>query len=123
MIGRLTVIFFLFMFLQGYGQEFKRLGKELFEQHCNQCHPKKTTKTTDNFSLKAPPIDVIVHQARYYYRNKEDFIEYLTDYLKEPSVEKSICKPCIERWGLMPKQNLTEEDIQLIGNWLFSTFR
>ncbi|WP_293446067.1 hypothetical protein [Persephonella sp.] len=115
------IILFLILFSFSYSEEY---GYQTYKQHCASCHIEKTDETTDNLSLKAPPINVIARQIKYYYRTREKFTEYLIDYLKEPSPEKSICKPCIYRWGIMPTvKDISVEEIQSVALWMFKNFK
>ncbi|WP_457643368.1 hypothetical protein [Persephonella sp.] len=120
---RLFFLLAVLAVIQAQAQDISPLGKILFGEYCSKCHATKTTELTDNSSLKAPPIDVVVRQAKYYYRDLEKFNEYLVDYLHQPSEEKSVCIPCIKRWGIMPQMDIPDEEIQSIGRWLFKNFR
>ncbi|WP_456392652.1 c-type cytochrome [Persephonella sp.] len=113
----------LLLFTVVYGTEFEPYGEKLFKEHCMTCHQLETTELTDNSILKAPPLDILVHQIKYYYRDEEKFVEYLSDFLRQPSEDKSICIPCVRRWGLMPPQQLSDEEIQAIGKWMFNAYR
>ena len=115
------IILFLILFSFSSAEEY---GYQVYKQYCASCHIEKTKETTDNLSLKAPPVNVLVRQIKYYYRTRDKFTEYLIDYLRKPSSEKSICKPCIFRWGIMPPvKDITDEEIQSVGLWMFKNFR
>jgi len=115
------IIFFLMFFSFSYAEEY---GYQAYKQYCSSCHIEKTDEYTDNFSLKAPPMDVLTRQVKYYYRTKDKFTDYLIDFIKEPTPEKSVCKPCIDRWGIMsPLKNISPEEIQSIALWMFKNYK
>lgn len=117
---RLMVLFLMF-FSFSYAEEY---GYQVYKQYCFSCHLEKKEETTDNLSLKAPPIDVLTRQIKYFYRTKDKFAEYIADFIKEPSPEKSICRPCIDRWGIMPSiKDISPEEIQSVALWMFKNFR
>ncbi len=114
------IVLFLFIFSFSYAEEY---GYQVYKQYCSSCHIEKIDKTTDNLSLKAPPMDALTRQIKYFYRKKDSFTDYLEDFLKEPSPEKSVCKPCIDRWGIMPPiKNISPEEIHSIALWMFKNF-
>ncbi len=119
LIGKTITAFFVITTIV-YGSD---LGGEIYRKNCVQCHVEKTTELTDNLSLKAPPIDALTRQIKYYYRNKEKFVQYVVDFLSQPDTEKSVCKPCIKRWGLMPPVNIPEEEKQSVALWMFRNFK
>ena len=114
-IYSLFLLFSLNMYF-AYAQD----GKYLFEAKCAQCHLLEAP--ADNLNLEAPPMDVVMRQASYVYRNEQSFIQYLKDYLQNPSTEKSVCLPCIKRWGLMPPVNISSYEAEELGVWLFRRF-
>ena len=119
LINKLVFIFLLIT-TAGYPVD---LGYKVYKNSCAQCHIEKTTELTDNLALKAPPIDVLTRQIKYHYREKEKFIQYVVDFLSQPAEEKSVCKPCIKRWGLMPLIKISEEEKQTVALWMFKSFK
>jgi len=103
--------------------EFKPYERKPSDNYCINCHQLKTTQLSKNSNFTAPPFDVLMRQIRYYYREEEAFINYLLSFLKQPSKDKSVCTPCIKRWGLMPPQRLSDKEIKAIGKWMFQTYR
>ena len=102
------------------GYSFAQTGSQIFEAKCAHCHLLETP--TDTLNLEAPPMDVVMRQVSYMYRNQQSFIQYLKDYLQNPSTEKSICPSCIKRWGLMPPVNISSYEAEELGIWLFRRF-
>ncbi|WP_457626031.1 c-type cytochrome [Persephonella sp.] len=116
-----AVFILFFLVYTAFSQDY---GYDVYRQHCAGCHLKRLETGIDQSSLKAPPIDVITRQIKYFYRTKEKFTEYLVDYITDPSSEKSVCKPCIERWGVMPPlKELTDEEKQSVALWMYKNFR
>ena len=123
-MGTYLIINILFLLIGFIYQAFPVTSEEVYLEICKKCHILETTPDTENMSLKAPPFDALVRQIKYYYRDEDKFIEFVIDYLDNPSPEKSICKPCIERWGLMPLLNrLTDEEKKAVARWLFIKYR
>ncbi len=123
MVRYLTGKFMIIMFLLAakvYGED---LGYQIYKNSCAQCHIEKTTELTDNLSLKAPPMDAITRQIKYNYRKKEEFIQFVAEFLSQPDAEKSVCKPCIKRWGLMPRIEISDEEKQSVALWMFKNFQ
>ena len=117
----INILFFLIGFIY---QALPVTGEEVYLKSCKKCHILKTTPYTENAGLKAPPFNVLVRQIKYYYRDEEKFTEFVIDYLDNPSIKKSICKPCIQRWGLMPPINsLSDEEKKAVARWLFIKYR
>ncbi|WP_297454180.1 hypothetical protein [Persephonella sp.] len=110
----------LLIILLVIGYSFAQTGSQIFEAKCAQCHLLETPP--DNLNLEAPPMDVVMRQASYVYRNEQSFIQYLKDFLQNPSTEKSICLPCVKRWGLMPPVNITSYEAEELSVWLFRRF-
>ncbi|SNZ02868.1 Cytochrome C oxidase, cbb3-type, subunit III [Persephonella hydrogeniphila] len=119
-MSRVAIVFFLLVF-NAFAQEY---GYQIYRQYCASCHAEKLETGSDQSTIKAPPIDALTRQIKYFYRTKDKFTEYLVDYISDPSPEKSVCKPCIERWGVMPPvKDLTEEEKQSVALWMYKNFR
>lgn len=78
-----------------------------FEKRCMVCHD--TYEKTE----MAPPI-IAIHRI-YKDRTKNDIKKsekMIVDFLSEPSKEKGLMKPAMKLFGVMPKQELTQEQMQ-----------
>ncbi len=92
-------------------------GFQLLESNCFACHSPKN----DIDDRIAPPMAMI---KDYYITNKEtiseeDFAKSLIAFIKNPNVENSKIPEAIERYGLMPKMNFTEEQITQIAKYIY----
>ena len=112
-------------------ESFKRLdGKALIEQKCSSCHnldlPPKTFEDE-----KAPPMMAVAFHIRDFIKagSKAEkipkAIEFVKDYVINPSVEKSFCdKQSLKIYGLMPSQKglVTQDELEAIAEYMFEHF-
>ena len=102
---------------------FSADGEKIFDSKCAICHIK--TKPTDRASLVAPPIMGVMRHVKMVYPNREDAINFIVDYVQNPTREKAVCMPQkIARFGLMPSQkgNINLEELEQVAKWLFDNF-
>ncbi len=95
----------------------------LFDTKCASCHSK--SKPTDMSTVVAPALMGIMRHIKMTYANKDEAIDFMVNYILEPTKEKAICMPRkIERFGLMPSQkgNVTKEELTSISSWMFDNF-
>ncbi|HHC11115.1 MAG TPA: cytochrome c [Campylobacterales bacterium] len=98
-------------------------GEILFTQKCASCH--SITRPKDMSTVVAPALMGVMHHLKISYPNKDKAVTFIKDYVINPTKEKAICMPKkIERFGLMPSQkgNVTEEELEVIANWMFDNF-
>jgi len=98
-------------------------GEALFTSKCASCH--STTRPTDMDKVIAPALMGVMRHLKMDYPNKKEAVAFIKDFALNPSKEKAICMPKkIERFGLMPSQkgNVTEEELEIIANWMFDNF-
>ena len=98
-------------------------GKALFTSKCSACH--SINRPTDMDKVIAPPFMGVMKHIKMDYPKKKDAVAFIKDFALNPTKEKAICKPKkIERFGLMPSQkgNVTEEELEIIANWMFDNF-
>ena len=123
MTNKILFIFLVILSISAKSLSQEMTGKEIFLEKCSNCHNIKS-EYTDNRELKAPPIDALTRQLKYYFRRKDEFINFVYKYVIEPSPENSVCLPCVNRWGVMPPQkDLKEEEIKSIALWMFMSFK
>lgn len=105
-------------------------GKKLMEQKCSKCHnldlPPKTYEDE-----KAPPMMAVAFHLRAFVPAKSpsdkvpNAIDFMKDYVIHPSASKSYCdKESLKSYGVMPSQKgkVTQEELQAIGEYIFSHF-
>ena len=93
------------------------IAKQLVEQKCNVCHALGKTEQT----IIAPPLFAVRRQYMKFSMDKEDFITTMTDYVNNPQADKSLMKPAVEQFNVMPKQVLKPEELTMIVNYLYHT--
>ena len=108
---------FLFFALGNAPEEFEPYkeasllnGKKLLEKNCFSCH---NTQGTGN--MLAPPM----HRVKDHYWDedvsKEEFVSAIVEWCKSPSEENSIMAGARRKFGLMPKQNFDETEVEAIA--------
>lgn len=94
-------------------------GFQLLESNCFACHSPKNA-IDDRI---APPMAMI--KDYYILENKntseEDFTKSLITFIKNPNAENSKIPEAIERYGLMPKMNFTDEQITQIAKYIYNS--
>ena len=90
-------------------------GKKLMETNCYVCH--SASATEDN--RIAPPM--IAVKKRYLNKNttKEDFINSIQNFIKNPTEENAKMYGAVKRFGVMPKQAFPEETIKQIAAYMY----
>jgi len=98
-------------------------AEQIFDAKCAMCHTK--TMPTDRANMFAPPLMGVMRHVKMAYPNKEDAVNFMVDYVQNPTKEKSICMPQkIAKFGLMPSQkgNITPEELKEVAEWMFDNF-
>lgn len=90
-------------------------GKQLMESNCYVCHNPKTSEE----NMIAPPMIVVKMHYISEGVTKEDFIDEVTAYLKNPSEETSKMLGAVKKFGLMPYQFYPENTIRQIADYMF----
>ncbi|MEP1093602.1 MAG: c-type cytochrome [Cyclobacteriaceae bacterium] len=96
--------------------EIQGKGYELMKSTCYACH-NPNTKSHDE--IIAPPHAGIKMRYLRRYRNREDFIKGMSQFLSNPSEESALMRGAVGKFGLMPKLELTDSDIQLIVEFIY----
>jgi len=92
-------------------------GFQLLEQNCFTCHSPNTSGES-----KVAPTSASIKE--HYVKNgitQEDFTKQLVDFLNNPSLVSSKMPDAVRKFGLMPKMNLSDEQIESIANYLYNT--
>jgi hypothetical protein len=94
------------------------IAKNLFEQKCNVCHVATGKKES---KIIAPPF----HAVRLMYMrsamDKEDFIETMRSWTNDPDSTKTLMKPAIQLFGVMPYQKIDQKELDLILEYVYKT--
>jgi hypothetical protein len=93
-------------------------GYTLLKQRCFICHQEKPAYG-NHADLKAPPMPgVKMHYLKKYPR-KEDFIRAITEWVKNPSADKSIMKGAIDEFGPMPPFPYPDDELHKIAGAIY----
>ncbi len=90
-------------------------GKKLMETQCYVCH----SPTAAMDEMIAPPMAAI--KAHYLLGNpsKGEFVQDIVSFVEYPSAEKSRMPGAINRFGIMPLQNFSENSVEQIAEYLY----
>ncbi len=90
------------------------LGSLLFHGNCITCH--EETK-----AVSAP--SVMEFRANYLraFPEKKDFVEYMSEWVKHPNVEKSIMQDAIKKYELMPELGFEKSTLEIITEYIYKT--
>ncbi len=98
-------------------------AEKLFDAKCAMCHSKTMPK--DRSTLVAPALFGVMRHVKMAYPKKDDAVEFIVDYVLNPTKKKAICMPQkIQRFGLMPSQkgNISQEELKEVAEWMFDNF-
>lgn len=92
-------------------------GFQLLESNCLSCH------STDANAEKgiAPTLADIKNKYLAAGKTKEEFSKNFIAFLNNPSTATSKMPKAVQQFGLMPKMNFTEAQIETIATYLFET--
>lgn len=91
-------------------------GKKLMETQCYICHSPDAAMDSGRL---APPMAAIKAHYSEVSDSKEDFIQKIQSFLEKPEAAKSQMPGAIDKFGLMPYQKFSEEDIAKIGDYIY----
>ena len=89
-------------------------GSLLFNGNCITCH--HPTK-----SISAPSMVEVRKNYLNAFSKKEDFIEYMSKWVKKPNEETSIMQYAVKKYGLMPELAFEMETLQEITSYIYNT--
>jgi|AntRauMFilla1563_2_1112583.scaffolds.fasta_scaffold00909_6 cytochrome c2 len=90
-------------------------GLTLLQKHCYACHNPNSDSHDD---ILAPPLAGVKKHYAKAYPEKEQFSKAMIEFVKNPTVEKSLMKGPVKRFGLMPKPTATDQEIQQIVRYI-----
>lgn len=92
-------------------------GKKIVERECYICHDPKSTET----AMIAPPMVAVRSHYLDKKTTREQFTQSLTNWLNDPQPEKVKMKGAFRRFGIMPYQPYSVEDIEDIASYLYDS--
>jgi mono/diheme cytochrome c family protein len=87
----------------------------MIEQKCFTCH----SPTADHDNRLGPPMAAVKMHYTGKYDNKTDFVNAVTAYAMNPSVDKSLMPGAVRNFKLMPKQEFNEDEVRLIAAFIY----
>jgi len=88
----------------------------LFQQKCYACHS-VITKSHDE--IIAPPMIAVKKRYSMQYDNKEEFVNAVVAYAKDPKAENALMPGAINQYKAMPKQAFEEDDLKKIATYIY----
>lgn len=90
-------------------------GKRLMENNCYVCHNPKASQE----EMIAPPMVAVKMHYLSEGIAKEDFVDHIVLFLKNPSEETSKMPGAIAKFGLMPYQFYPENTLEQIADYMY----
>jgi len=92
----------------------------LMKQKCMICHFEKPSFENKG-KMTAPPLLRIKEHYLPSFPKKEDFINAILDFSKNPTEEKVMMPGSVKKFNLMPKLGYTDEDLKIIAEFIYET--
>ncbi|ABB43677.1 C-type cytochrome, putative [Sulfurimonas denitrificans DSM 1251] len=90
------------------------MGSLLFHGNCVTCHHE--TKT-----ISAPSATEFRQRYRDAFSSKEEFVSYMSSWVKKPSHEGSLMHDAIKKHELMPELGFDEDALKIICAYIYDT--
>ncbi|PWG05628.1 Tll0287-like domain-containing protein [Polaribacter aquimarinus] len=90
-------------------------GKSIMEKKCYVCH--NPSASHDN--RIAPPMIAIKKHYISSTTTKEEFTKEMQNWIQNPTIDRAKMKGAVRRFGIMPKQYYSKEDIKEIAEYMF----
>ncbi len=90
------------------------LGSLLFNGNCKTCH--HSTK-----SISAPSMANVRENYLNAFSKKEDFVNYMSKWVKKPNEETSLMDSAIKKYSLMPELAFEMETLKEITSYIYDT--
>lgn len=90
-------------------------GKQLMANNCYVCHNPKTSEE----NIIAPPMIAVKMHYISEHTSKEDFVNDMVEWSKNPSEEISKMPGAVKKFGLMPYQFYPESTIRQIADYMY----
>ncbi|QFR42470.1 c-type cytochrome [Sulfurimonas xiamenensis] len=109
--------------------QLEKANEELFNKYCAECHI--TVLGVDESGGKitnihgAPYAKDVIHKLKTETKTKEEFVDFIKDYINEPDRRKSIYgKKAIKQFGLMPslKGAMTDSESSGLAEYLYHKY-
>jgi len=87
-------------------------GALLFNGNCATCHHIKKASS-------APTINEIRSRYLQAFPDKDNFIQYLSNWVYKPKKETSLMHDKIKKYGLMPELAFDKESLEIIAEYIY----
>jgi len=104
-----------YLALNSINQLSEHPGKKLMETYCFACH--NPTASHDN--RLAPPMIAIKKHYINSDTTKEEFVNSIQAWIKNPNEDDAKMYGAVRRFGVMLKQPFAEDDLKLIADYMF----
>ncbi len=84
-------------------------GAELMTQLCSSCHGNGA----------APPMFGVRSHVKSAYPEREAFVDYVVDWVRQPDASKSLMPGAIRHFGLMPSLGYGEAEVRQVAEYLY----
>ncbi len=112
-------------------------GYKVFKKNCSSCHMehapaeklakiRELVKKGQKPPFKAPPMSEVSARVKKFYPDELAFVEFVKDYITNPSKEKGVCLPMAYKiFGVMPPigKGMEEKDKEAVAKWLYHNFK
>lgn len=88
-------------------------GAEKFQQLCSSCH------VAEGQGKIAPPMFGIVDHVKRAHPNREDFINYIVNWVPYPDASKALMPGAVKKFGVMPALPFPESDLRIVAEFLY----
>ena len=117
--------------------ELLERGYKVYKENCSMCHREKATlwdflRARMNVlrghrpeNIDAPPMNLVSARVKEFYPTEIEFVEFVKDYITNPSRSKGVCKPAAYAFfGTMPPigQSMSEEEKEAVAIWLYHSY-
>ena len=91
-------------------------GLSLLEINCFVCH---NPNSASHDEILAPPLAGVKKRYQMATNNREEFIAKMSAFVADPQESKALMKGPVNRFGVMPKPNVTPENIKKIVEYIY----
>ena len=86
----------------------------LFHGNCSTCH-------NELKSISAPSIMEVKTRYQSAFANKEDFVDYMATWVKNPNAETSLMSDAIKKYELMPQLGYDLATLKEVAAYIYET--
>ncbi len=90
-------------------------GKALYQSLCASCHVPEGQPTL------APPLFGVKNHIMGSYPAREDFVNYVVNWVKKPDASRSLMPGAVKRFGVMPTFPYAEDQLRAVAEFIYDT--